>query len=414
MMCIQLPQFIGNSYMKKILAATISSTLLIACVPEQLIWEVTPIGTTSSNTPEYNFGTAVLGPISFGGSCSSSTNYIDWRGNQTITFDYLADGTYSDCTITITDEGDKKYGTDTLEISPFTIGEVTSCTASAGEYLASGDPTNIFASPTVRFPDSFTTSYGMTIAITSGFEVGDTLTYSGSNIDVTTSWNAATGILELDYITDSSGWEPILSDVQFVTNSAKGLNKTVSFAAHDESADQATGPIYSPVQSKYFEYVAAPASSYSTAQAACAARTLHGIQGHLATVLTSEKQDELYHYFGGNDFWLGAKGLSDGATSSWAWDVPPISNIFFIGDSSSGFVVGDSYSNWDTNNPVLVGRTPLYALMGADGYWTSHLDTDASTVTGYACAYDAGTAPADEFSGTVELQPAACDSGGGS
>ena len=67
------------------------------------ISEVTPVATpTNDSTPDYTFSSTKPGTITYGGPCSSSTT-IAVAGNNTITLDTLSDGTYSDCTITVTD-----------------------------------------------------------------------------------------------------------------------------------------------------------------------------------------------------------------------------------------------------------------------------------------------------------------------
>ncbi len=106
--------------MKRTLSITALSCAMIACVPPTL-WEVTPIGTSSSATPQYTFHTEVFGPLTYGGSCSSSTTYVEKRGDITITLNTLADGTYSDCSITITDAGILSAAPATLLMSEFTI-----------------------------------------------------------------------------------------------------------------------------------------------------------------------------------------------------------------------------------------------------------------------------------------------------
>ena len=63
--------------------------------------EVTAVTSpTTDTTPDYTFSSNIAGTITYGGSCSSSTNTII-QGNNTITLDNLSDGTYSDCTITV-------------------------------------------------------------------------------------------------------------------------------------------------------------------------------------------------------------------------------------------------------------------------------------------------------------------------
>jgi hypothetical protein len=67
------------------------------------ISEVTPITTpTTDSTPNYTFTTDEAGTITYGGSCTSSTTSAS-IGSNTITFSSLADGNYSNCTVTVTD-----------------------------------------------------------------------------------------------------------------------------------------------------------------------------------------------------------------------------------------------------------------------------------------------------------------------
>jgi hypothetical protein len=65
--------------------------------------EVTAVtNPTYDTTPDYTFSSSEAGTITYGGSCSSSTTSAT-TDNNTITLDPLSGGTYSDCTITVTD-----------------------------------------------------------------------------------------------------------------------------------------------------------------------------------------------------------------------------------------------------------------------------------------------------------------------
>ena len=80
--------------------------------------EVTAVTTpTNDTTPDYTFSSSVAGTITYGGSCSSSTTSatID---NNTVTFNALVDGTYDNCTITVTDNSSNSV---TLNINSFVI-----------------------------------------------------------------------------------------------------------------------------------------------------------------------------------------------------------------------------------------------------------------------------------------------------
>ena len=68
-----------------------------------VIAEVTAVTTpTNETTPDYTFSSDEAGTITYGGSCSSSTTSAT-TGNNTITLISLSDGTYSNCTITVSD-----------------------------------------------------------------------------------------------------------------------------------------------------------------------------------------------------------------------------------------------------------------------------------------------------------------------
>ena len=68
-----------------------------------ILAEVTTIANpTNDSTPDYTFSSTKAGTITYGGPCSSSTT-IAVAGNNTITLNALAAGTYDDCTITVTD-----------------------------------------------------------------------------------------------------------------------------------------------------------------------------------------------------------------------------------------------------------------------------------------------------------------------
>mgnify|MGYP003958086263 CR=1 FL=1 len=68
-----------------------------------VLTEVTAISSpTSDSTPDYTFKSTEAGIISYGGLCSS-VRTAAISGDNIIIFDYLIDGNYPDCTITVTD-----------------------------------------------------------------------------------------------------------------------------------------------------------------------------------------------------------------------------------------------------------------------------------------------------------------------
>jgi len=86
-----------------------------------VIAEVTAVTTPTTDTsPNYTFSSDEEGTITYGGSCSSSTTSAT-SDNNTITLVSLSTGTYSDCTITVTDAAGNVSGT--LTLSSFTVAE---------------------------------------------------------------------------------------------------------------------------------------------------------------------------------------------------------------------------------------------------------------------------------------------------
>lgn len=82
---------------------------------------VTPVPTfTNDTTPDYTFTTDEAATLTYGGSCSAATTAAT-VGSNTLTFDALADGTYSDCTVTLTDGGSN---TVVLNVNAFTVDTV--------------------------------------------------------------------------------------------------------------------------------------------------------------------------------------------------------------------------------------------------------------------------------------------------
>ena len=115
--------------------------------------EVTRIGAssdnkTNDNTPSYIFSSSEEGTITYGGSCSSSTTSTA-AGDKTITFNSLAVGTYSDCTIQVTDCNSNI--SDNLSVSTFEYyrrEELFSVTYGNGNFVAVGDYGQIVTSST--------------------------------------------------------------------------------------------------------------------------------------------------------------------------------------------------------------------------------------------------------------------------
>jgi len=87
-----------------------------------IIEEVTAIGTSNHSRPDYTFASTIAGTITYGGSCSSTTTSAI-VGNNVITFNTLSNGTYSNCTIKVTDSSGNE--SNILSITAFTVLDTT-------------------------------------------------------------------------------------------------------------------------------------------------------------------------------------------------------------------------------------------------------------------------------------------------
>ena len=130
--------------------------------------EVTAITTpTTDTTPDYTFSSNESGAINYGGSCSSSTT-IAVAGNNTITLSSLSDGTYADCTITVTkiinNENSETNLSGSLTITSFVVATTSISISSSAS-------------------DNATVAFGQTYQyqVTTSGTYSGTITYSLSN-----------------------------------------------------------------------------------------------------------------------------------------------------------------------------------------------------------------------------------------
>jgi len=124
------------------------SSFIVKDPTSPTITEVTAVtNPTNDSTPNYTFSSDQAGTITYGGSCSSSTTSAI-SGNNTNTLNSLNDGTYSDCTIRVTNASG--YVSDSITITSFvvdstaaTLAEETAVTTltndSTPEYTFSSD-----------------------------------------------------------------------------------------------------------------------------------------------------------------------------------------------------------------------------------------------------------------------------------
>ena len=146
-----------------IILISLFSLTIISCAKKEeekkteapVLTEVYPVTTpTSDPSPNYTFSSTKAGTITYGGSCSSGTTSAT-SGNNTITFTSLSDGTYSNCTIIVTDSDGN--ASNTLSVTSFTISDdtpgdddTTTTSSSGGKFVAVGDDGTIITSTSIN------------------------------------------------------------------------------------------------------------------------------------------------------------------------------------------------------------------------------------------------------------------------
>ena len=207
-------------------------------VEKPTLTEVSAVSSpTSDSTPNYTFSSSESGTITYGGSCSSSTISAT-SGNNTITLNTLSDGTYSDCTINVTDNNSNV--SNNLSITSF---EVDTTTPTISEISAVTTPTNdstpdyIFSSDesgTITYGGSCTST---TIGSVSGNNTITLVslsdgTYSDCKISITdNASNVSDNLSITSFIIDTTS--PTLTEVTAITTPTTDNTPSYTFSSDE-------------------------------------------------------------------------------------------------------------------------------------------------------------------------------------
>ena len=219
-------------------ALSVSSFTIDTTAPT--VAEVTVVSTpTNDTTPNYVFSSDETGTIAYGGSCSSSTTSVSSTGNQTITFNTLSAGTYSDCTITVTDSAGNASNvltatSFTIDTTAPTLAEVTAVSTPTSDntpsYVFSADETGSIAYG--GSCSSATTTVSSTGNQTITFNALSDGTYSDCTITVTDSaGNASSALTATSFIVDTTA--PTLSLSDAIHTPAPDSTPTFSFSSNE-------------------------------------------------------------------------------------------------------------------------------------------------------------------------------------
>lgn len=100
-----------------ITSTTTDSSAVVFDKTAPALAEGAAIAASTDTTPDYTFTSDTAGALAFGGACSAATSTVG-TGTTTLTFVALAVGSYSSCSLSVTDAAGN---VGTLGVSPFTI-----------------------------------------------------------------------------------------------------------------------------------------------------------------------------------------------------------------------------------------------------------------------------------------------------
>ena len=345
------------------------SSFTIDTTAETLL-EVTAVTTpTNDTTPNYTFSTNEAGTITYGGSCSSSATSA-FSGDNTITFNSLSDGTYSDCTITVTNSSANSI---TLNISSFVI-DTTAPTVT--QETAVTTPTNDTT------PDyTFSTNEAGTITYGGSCSSGTTSATSGNNPITLNSLSEGTYSNCTITVTDSLGHaSSALSVSTFVVDTtAPSVSSFTLSDYHLKAGENAT------VTLVFSEAVASSFSSdddithpNGTLPAMTSADNITWTGTFTPTANTEDDNNTLSLDTGYTDT-AGNTGI-DNTTSNYEVDtLAPLANSFTLSDTAlkAGdnatvtLVFSEVVTGFDSDDDITEQNGTLAAMTSADNKtWT--------------------------------------------
>lgn len=183
------------------------------------------------------------------------------------------------------------------------------------------------------------------IQISEGYDAqNEELILVGNHPNIASSWEPATGKLQLDL----TAGEPLADLIRAVRN--VNFQSTDSAISGERVFSITTGQAnYLPSTGHYYEFVADLGISWPDARDAAAQRSYYGLQGYLATI-TSAEEAQLSGEQSEGAGWLG--GTDEAIEGQWKWVTGPEGlngGLVFWNGGNSGS--SPNYSFWNVNQP---------------------------------------------------------------
>lgn len=294
-------------------------------------------------------------------------------------------------TLAVTDQGGGQTTTSFVWSNTSTDGIVASAGSTFNPYAG----TPVVVDPYITVTSQSNVS-GALVSI-SNFQSGDVLAMqSGYSLPsgLTAQFNSSTGVLTLTGSVTAANMQAALRKVEFSTTSTSELARSITFSLGSALPNPANGHFY--------EYVSGTIT-WANALSAAESLTFNGLQGYLATVLSSD-ENEFIRTKLSNDGWIGATDdyavLNSRVTSAnyadqsaaegqWHWVAGPASDrIQFWNGLINGQTVNSAYVNWNSNQPDnhLSGEHYMQIYFLNNGTWND-LPGGSYTLPGYIVEY---------------------------
>ncbi|PQB06357.1 hypothetical protein BST83_03565 [Polaribacter filamentus] len=218
------------------------------------------------------------------------------------------------------------------------------------------------------------------IQISSGYNIAtDQLILTGTHPTINTSWNTNEGKLTLTPIGPNqishTDLEIAVRDLIFEsTNADISSDRFFSFTIGDAN--------YLPLTGHFYVFVENINISWSQAKILAEASNYYGLQGYLATILSTEESQIAAEQISGAG-WIG--GSDEDQESVWKWVTGPEAGTIFWNGTFTGSAPIDQttglpmYSNWNTEEPNQAGNEDYAHItddsIGIEGSWNDLPDT---------------------------------------
>ncbi|UPT69397.1 MAG: hypothetical protein M0D53_09290 [Flavobacterium sp. JAD_PAG50586_2] len=213
--------------------------------------------------------------------------------------------------------------------------------ATGNQFFCPGTSAKIVSTMTITDPDD-TGIDAIYIQISSGYDIGDLLTLTGTHPNIISAWNSTTAILTLTGVSGQPTYTELISailDIEFSTSSPNPSG-TRNFSI---SVGQAN---YLPSNGHYYLYIPNIGIKWSDAKIAAQNSTYYGLQGYLATITSAEEAQIAGEQTTGAG-WIGGSDM--GVEGTWKWMTGPENGLVFWQGNFTGFTT--NFAFWNTGEP---------------------------------------------------------------